>query len=200
MHDTETFTIQIRFISVVSSSTELAYSYLPSYPEEGTQTTEKPCATGIDSKDLPEGDYWDDEGSNHHISKRREYFKYLKEINQGWRKGPVWVESAHMTTNANDGLISSVSGQLDLLQRERSRAKKIFMGIDLGKMGVRKDRVAVAICAYVVEKDKRDQRRGHPQVDDEERNFPGFSELAEMFHLNQRLTERVYYQLEQRYR
>lgn len=157
-------------------------------------------ATKIGWDEIPKGDRWTDHGSNCRRPNKHDYYKHLDQLNQGWREGEKWTDSVPMTKKSNDWIINSVACQVNLTKSERTRAVKAFMGINLGEMGVLKEQVAVALCAYMVEKDQHDQRRGHPQAARaKEGGFPDFSELAEMFNVDQKQTARIYYRLEQRY-
>lgn len=76
-----------------------------------------------------------------------------------------WLES--------DRLIRTCSAQLPLTRRERARAKSLFHRLRGGDFGTHKETYAVVTCLYVIETEKVDIRRGHPNVPDKKK----FAEL-----------------------
>ena len=92
-----------------------------------------------------------------------DYYQNLDEYNNGYKNGK-YRNKAYYNWLENDRLISSVSQQMELSSRERSRAKGLFHQLPLGKFWGFKEDIAVIACLYVIEHDKKDQRRGDPNT------------------------------------
>jgi hypothetical protein len=123
-------------------------------------------ATYIDWKKTDDRDRYDpDETWDDDRYPRRygDYYKHLDEYNGGL-KNYKYRNDDYYGWLENDRLISAISCQLDLTKWERARAKGIFHQLQLGDTGMHKENFAVPLCLYVIEKDERDTRRGHPNV------------------------------------
>jgi hypothetical protein len=92
-----------------------------------------------------------------------DYYQSLDEYNNGYKNGKYRNEYYYKWLK-KDRLIATISGQLELTQRERARAKGLYHQLPLGEFWGFKEDVAVAVCLYVIEKNDRDKRRGHPNT------------------------------------
>jgi len=155
-----------------------------------TATTNSPTATGIATPDtsretfigwnLGDGRNNETTGWNKRIAgkfrktdslylKYDKHYQHLDQIDAGLKNGPVWWNQAYLNAWSNKDLITILAGNLDLLPHQMSRAKRYFLSQDLRLWGINKELVAWAICAYIVDSDKRDKRRCHPLVESGEK-------------------------------
>lgn len=130
----------------------------------GLEQPDTSNATYIDWKNVSKSDKYDpDETWQDERYPRRyaDFYQSLDEYNNGWKNGHWWNKKYYGWLE-NDRVITTISNQLGLTRRERARARGLFHQIPMGNMGRHKEEVAVALCLYVIEKDERDLRRGHP--------------------------------------
>lgn len=99
---------------------------------------------------------------------KQEYYKHLDKLNSGWKIGLNWYNNRLNTYQMANDVINTLSRKLDLTSKERSRARGYYVNLDREKLGLSASLVAYCVCAYVVEKnDKNEHRRCHPNVPDE---------------------------------
>ena len=121
-------------------------------------------ATYIDSSDAGDGSF----EADHWLLDKQEHYKHLNELNSGWNTGLNWYNNRLNTYQMAKDAINAISGQLDLTDKERSRARDHYVNLDREKLGLKAQLVAYCVCAYVVENNDRNQnRRCHPNVPDE---------------------------------
>lgn len=97
---------------------------------------------------------------------KREHYQHLNKVDQGRRNGTKWVNSRLLTYEDNINLIRTFVAQLELSIPQKEVAVGEFINLDLQMFGVAKEYVALAVCAYVVKKDDRNQvRKTHPACD-----------------------------------
>jgi len=97
-----------------------------------------------------------------------DYYLHKDLTNNGYKHGDYWNKSFFRWLE-NDRLIRACSAQLPLTQRERAHAKSLFHRLRSGNFGTYKETYAVVTCLYVIETEKVDTRRGHPNVPDEKK-------------------------------
>lgn len=114
----------------------------------------------IDFESVPADEIW---LADHYPLAKREYYQKLHAVDSG-RKNGVWRNSQYQTYLDNDNLIEIVQANLGLTLSQREGARATFHRFDLRKWGVRKERVAVALCLYLIHDDDNDQRECHPNT------------------------------------
>lgn len=119
-------------------------------------------ATWFDYNENTDG-CWDSP-SDWYKTNRYHYYQHLAEINRGRKRGGNYWNDPYHTYQANRDLINTVARQLDLLPRQRQKAKAWFTSFDLDKWGMRADLIATCLCIRVVHEDDTDERRTHPSV------------------------------------
>lgn len=123
---------------------------------------------------------------------KQEHFKHLKKLNSGWNTGLNWYNNRLNTYQMAKDAINAISGQLDLTDKERSRARDHYVNLDREKLGLKAQLVAYCVCAYVVENNDRNQnRRSHPNVPDEATDDL-FQEVADSIGLCQKSIVKTY--------
>jgi len=103
---------------------------------------------------------WDDD---RYPRRYGDYYQNLDEYNNGY-KNQKYRNKPYYTWLENDRLMSAISCQFELTQRERACAKGLYHQLPLQRFGTYKEDVAIALCLYVIEKDDQDNRRGHPNI------------------------------------
>jgi hypothetical protein len=129
--------------------------------------------------------YWISNSDFFHNDKR-EYFKHLKEINEGRKNGENWYNDKYLTAQDNAHLIEIFSSQLSLTESQSERAESYFGAFDLQQWGIKKVIVAYALCAYIVKSDERNEvRRTHPNVPESDRDAL-FTQMADSLDITHR--------------
>jgi hypothetical protein len=123
------------------------------------------------------------------------YYQHLDQIDGGLKNGYTWWNQPYFTYLANRDLIQSISGNLDLLARQRQIASDYFLSQDLGKWGIRVESVAWATCAYVVHSDEADVRKCHPQVKLEDMETE-FLKVAYSLDMSKNERQKVYHKVQ----
>lgn len=97
-----------------------------------------------------------------------DYYRDKDLTNNGYKNGK-WRNDDFYRWLESDRLIRTCSAQLPLTRRERARAKSLFHRLRGDDFGTYKETYAVVTCLYVIETEKMDIRRGHPNVPDEKK-------------------------------
>lgn len=135
--------------------------------------------------------YWKSKSDFRHNAKQ-EYFKHLKETNEGRKNGEVWHNTEYLTVEDNNHLINTFASQLELSEQQSKRADSYFHNFDLQEWGVRKQLVAYALCAYVIKNDEQNEvRRTHPNVPDGDRDTL-FVQMADSLDITHREFVKTY--------
>lgn len=131
---------------------------------------------------------WDDD---RYPRRYGDSYKRLDLINNGYVHGNWWNKPFYRWLE-NDKLIRSCSSQLGLTRREWGPARGLFHRLPLNKFGTLKEDVAIATCFYVIEKDERDRRRGHPNALDEDQ----VRDIENRFYLSLKSLRKAYGRVE----
>jgi len=166
----------------------------PKAEHEGSTNISTPNANNA-TYFLPEEysgrDYWMSNSDFFHNNKEQ-YFRHLKETNEGRKNGEVWHNSRYLTSEDNKHLINTFTSQLELTEQQSERADSYFHVFNLQRWGVRKQLVAYALCAYVVKSDDRNGvRRTHPNVPESDRDTL-FVQMADSLDITHRQFVKTY--------
>lgn len=143
--------------------------------------------TYLDYKEVKEGEQW---MADYWKSNKRDYFQHLDDTNKGIKNGPVWRNSRYDTYMSNRDLIWIIADQLGLTCWQKPLAEAFFTSLQLGKWGLLKELVAVAVCLYLIHSDERDERRCHPRIREEDAGF--LYDALEKFELRYQDFEKTY--------
>lgn len=148
-------------------------------------------ATWFDYNEETDG-YWDS-SSDWYRTTRYLYYQHLAEINRGRKRGGSYWNDPYHTYQTNCDLIEAVACQLDLLPRQRKKAKSWFTHFDLDEWGMPVELIACCLCVRVVHEDDDDERRTHPNVPEDDEYKPvEFVEMADSFNLRETDVESMY--------
>lgn len=123
------------------------------------------------------------------------YYQHLDLMNNGYKHGNWWNKEFY-TWLENERLIASCTSQLDLTRQERLSAKRYYHRLPKDKFGTYKEDVAVATCFYVMEQNKQDLRRGHPNTLTDEQ----FRDIETRFGVSETTFRNLYARIERRVR
>lgn len=115
-------------------------------------------ATTIDWQKVPKDEYWE---TDHLPRNKRKYWKFQNQNNSGQRNGR-WQNRPYETYRINRDLIENLLSKIRTHPNQRARAIGLITRLDLQKMGIPAERVAVAICAYVIHHAEDDPRYAYP--------------------------------------
>lgn len=146
-----------------------------SHAYAGLEQPDTNNATWFNPKEKAEDDYWDEDDycdgeAAFRFQKKRKWFSYLEELNQGIRNGKR-THNPYWTFRDNRDMIEQIANQMGLSDTQSKRAKRDYWYVHVeedqeGKTrisGIRKDSVGIAVCAYTVKTDENDSRQFHPQ-------------------------------------
>jgi len=117
--------------------------------------------TRIAVEEIHRNDYW---RVDFRYSQKKAYYKYLNQINDGKTNGKRHNDE-YETRLGNEHLIECLDSSLHLNQKSISEAKNLIHYIDLQREGLRIEKVAYAVCAFVVHSSDVDTRKTHPQTE-----------------------------------
>lgn len=141
-------------------------------------------ATWFDFSDDIEGEWlasseWNRPDSKSQSSQKGAYYQHLAEINRGRKRGRNWWNDRYFRFQINRDLTEQIARSMQLLSREVNRAKRWTATLDLGDFGRKKELVICCLCAYVLDTDKKDNRRAEPNVDAGDKSITK-AELSDM--------------------
>lgn len=146
-------------------------------------------ATFFRADDIGKDEYWP---ADFLYLKKRDYFAYLKDFNEGCRNGPKRYNNRLVTQEAASDLIRAISGQLEMTPIQRNHARRYFTALDREKLGLSLVLDAYCLCMYVVEQDKRNEyRRCHPNLPEEKKDEL-FQQVACSLGLTERDIQKTY--------
>jgi len=128
-------------------------------------------ATDFDANDVSgcwEADYQE--------LRKKTYFKYLKEMNEGRRHNYINTNSQYDTKNQLAEIAEIVSDRLQLNSASTSRVLPLLQQLNRQKLGLRLEHVAHAVALFIVRHDERDERTVHPASDDRHGDFTEFED------------------------
>lgn len=93
-------------------------------------------------------------------------YRRLLLLNRGTWKNR-WEENKHVTHRRdNMRILDAISGQLELTDYQKKKARNLFDEIELGEIGKPVRLIAFGVCAIVANEDVPDGCRYHPQMND----------------------------------
>ncbi len=91
-----------------------------------------------------------------------------------------WEENKEVTHRRDNlAVLDSISGELELSDYQKSKARRVFDNLQLGELGKPAKLIAFGVCAVVANDDVRDGSRFHPQMNNPDDLFVDLADRLE---------------------